>query len=259
MDIMEHKCMDSNKLLNDRKEKIGDIPIRILYKGDLQAASQNGCILFYHGLGASKDIQSKELVDLANSGFLAVGVDNVGHGDRVFADFKERFSENNPERVKNIVSAVSETASEINILINWLTDRQILQNNKLGIVGISMGAFIAYAIPMFDNRFKTMVAILGSPLWQDSPESPHNKITFYSKLSLLSLNAAKDNIVPAEHAKEFHLKLKNKYSDYEKRFKYIEYPNSGHFMEEDEWYECWNECLKWFKNRMTLSFASGSQ
>ena len=237
-------------MLCDRKEKIGGIPVRLLYKDDMETASKNGCILFYHGLGASKDIQSKELEDLANSGFLAVGVDNVGHGDREFADFEEHFSENNPERVKNIVSAVSETASEINILINWLTDNQILLNNKLGIVGISMGAFIAYAIPMFDDRLKTMVAILGSPLWEGKTESPHNKIEKYSKLSLLSLNAAKDNIVPAKYAEEFHLKLEKQYPDYEKRFKYIEYPKSGHFMEEDEWNECWNECLGWFENRL---------
>ena len=246
---MENKSTNTNRLTN-RKKMIGDIPVRLVYKKSRKTASQNGCILFYHGLGASKDKQLKEVEDLACLGFFVVGVDNVGHGDREFDDFEERFLENNSDRVKNIISAVLQTASEITLLIDWLTNNKILINGKLGIAGISMGAFITYAIPMFDDRPKTVVAILGSPQWDGFPESPHNKIQIYSKLSLLSLNAGKDDVVPTEQTKEFHLKLKKHYLDYEQRFKYFEYPNSGHFMEEDDWDKCWDQCLKWFKDRL---------
>ena len=76
----------NNNTLTNQKKMIGDIPVRLVYKNDLRAASHRGCILFYHGLGASKDKQLKELMDLASSGFLVVGVDNVGHGDREFDD-----------------------------------------------------------------------------------------------------------------------------------------------------------------------------
>ena len=246
---MNNELLDNNTL-TDRKEMCGNIPVRILHKDDQNTASQNGCILFYHGLGASKDKQFKELEDLANNGFLAVGGDNVGHGDREFDDFEERFSEDNPDRVKNIICAVRETASEINFLVNWLIDTKLLINDKIGVVGISLGGFIAYAVPMFDDRPKTVVSILGSPQWEEVSESPGDRIEKYSKLSLLSLNAGMDMLVPPEQAKEFHIKLKKHYTDYEQRFKYIEYPDSGHFMEEEDWLECWEQCLNWFKSRL---------
>ena len=113
-----------------------------------------------------------------------------------------------------------------------------------------MGAFISYAIPIIDNRVKAIVAILGSPQWNGFSESPHEKIEKYDKLSLLSLNAGKDIIVSAKHTKEFHLNLQSYYSDYESRFEYIEYPDSGHFMDENDWEKCWKQCLEWLKEKL---------
>ena len=247
---MDNNYSNNHNILTSQNIMIGDIPIRLMYKSDMGTASRNGCILFYHGLGASKDKQGKELEDLASSGFLAIGIDNVGHGDREFNDFDERFSENNPDKVKNIISAVRETASEINFLINELIDKKILINNKLGIAGISMGAFIAYTIPMFDNRPKVMVAILGSPILEGMPVSPSNEMKDFRELSLLSMNAGKDRIVPPEQTRELHLKLKEFYPDYKSRFKYIEYPNSGHFMEEEDWNKSWEQCINWFERKL---------
>ena len=247
---MAYRCLDENNILTDRKTIIGDIPVRLIYKNRQFTASDNGCIILYHGLGGSKDKQTKELEELACAGFLAVGVDNVGHGERVFKDFDERFSEDNPERVSNILKAVWDTASEIKNLIYGLVSSKVLINDKLGIAGISMGGFIAYAVPILDSRIKTAVSILGSPIWGNYIESPHNNIDKYTEISLLSLNAGKDEIVPAKEAKEFHLDLKKHYSDYDSRFKYIEYPDSGHNMEENDWNLCWHECMNWFKKRL---------
>ncbi len=52
-----------------------------VYEGSLDAA-ERGCILFFHGLGASKDVQLPDLESLAARGFLVVGVGGVGHGER---------------------------------------------------------------------------------------------------------------------------------------------------------------------------------
>ena len=246
---MNNNDSNNHEIVNSQCLMIGDIPIRLIYKNTMETASRNGAVLFYHGLGASKDKQMKELEDLASLGFLAVGIDNVGHGDRKFDDFEERFSETNTGRVNNIISAVRETAAEINLLINGLLDKKMVINSKIGIVGISMGAFIAYAIPMLDDRPKTMVAILGSPTLEGVSISSSNEIEKFHNLSLLSMNAGKDRVVPPEQTRELHLKLKEFYPDYNSRFKYIEYPDSGHFMEEDDWNKCWNKCLEWFKNR----------
>ncbi len=247
---MTIRCLDDNNILTDRKTFVGNIPIRLIYKNRQFTASENGCIIFYHGLGASKDKQTKELEELACAGFLAIGVDNVGHGERLYKDFDERFSEDNPDRIKNILKTVWDTASEIKTLIYGLVSSKILINDKLGVAGISMGAFVSYAVATLEPRIKTIVSILGSPTWGDYIQSPHHNIDKYSEVSLLSMNAGLDEIVPAEKAREFHMDLKKHYSDYDSRFKYIEYPNSGHFMEENDWNSCWQECMNWFEARL---------
>jgi len=236
--------------LNYQNDIISNIPILLAYKDNIKKSSSKGCVLFYHGLGAAKDKQLKELNSIADNGFLAIGIDNVGHGEREYCDFEERFSDKNPDKIKNIYNAVKETALEINQLINGLTKKKYLINNKLGIVGISMGAFISYEVPLHTDKIKTIVAILGSPIWKNLPDNSDLKLKKYSSLSLLSQNAGKDIWVPAVGSKEFHDKLKEEYNDYAKSFKYVEYPESGHFMEENDWNECWSETLKWLDKKI---------
>ncbi len=61
------------------------------------AHAHRGTILFYHGLSVGIADQTRELHSLAREGFVVIGVDNVGHGERRYADFEVRFSHDNPE------------------------------------------------------------------------------------------------------------------------------------------------------------------
>jgi cephalosporin-C deacetylase-like acetyl esterase len=49
-------------------------------------------VLWYHGFTADRNASRPELETLAKVGFLAVGVDAVGHGARWLPDFDERFA-----------------------------------------------------------------------------------------------------------------------------------------------------------------------
>ncbi|MCP4181633.1 MAG: hypothetical protein GY756_28035 [bacterium] len=231
-----------------KKIFIGKIPTLFISEKKIENNNDKSCILFYHGLGASKDIQLNELESLASNGFLVIGIDNVGHGDRRYSDYDEKFSENNPKRLQNIIDAVDATACEVGIIIDYLIGNKIVKANNIGIVGISMGAFIAYKIPTLENRIKTISAILGSP--EHSFNNIDNYIKKYSATSLLSQNATHDNIVPPIETRELHQEFKNFYVDYRDRFKYVEYPNSGHFMEEKEWNKCWNLNLQWLTEKL---------
>ena len=199
-------------------------------------------------MSASKDIQLAELESLASNGFLAVGIDNVGHGDRQYTDFDARFSEDNQNRLQNIINAVNATADEIGLIIDYLVSNKIANESSIGIAGISMGAFIAYKIPTLDHRVKTISAILGSP--EHSFTNMNNYVKQYDSISLLSQNAAKDNLVSPCKARNLHHKLKKSFKNYNERFKYIEYQNSGHFMEEADWIQCWDLNLEWFKKML---------
>ncbi|MBI2265239.1 MAG: hypothetical protein HYU64_08710 [Armatimonadetes bacterium] len=74
------------------KATLGLAPALLVYKENLEKAAIKGTILFYHGLSAAKETNLKELRSLADAGFLAVGLDNIGHGERRYSDFERRFS-----------------------------------------------------------------------------------------------------------------------------------------------------------------------
>jgi alpha-beta hydrolase superfamily lysophospholipase len=58
---------------------IATAPALALFDGSSEQSGKCGTILFYHGFGASKERHIDELRLLADAGFLAIGIDSVGH------------------------------------------------------------------------------------------------------------------------------------------------------------------------------------
>ena len=63
------------------KFHIGSIPAVLFAREDVFEAKQKRAVILYHGSSASKETHEKELLSLADSGFLAIGIDNVGHDE----------------------------------------------------------------------------------------------------------------------------------------------------------------------------------
>jgi len=223
-------------------------PALWVYSGDLNRASAQGAVFFFHGLGSSKDQQQKELVSLAERGFLAIGVDNMGHGERLYPDFDQRFAGENPDFGKELLGAVAQTAQELPRLIDAYLQAGIIHPDKLGVVGVSMGGYIAYAAVLAEPRLKVASVILGSPHWWEVPgESPDHYPERFFPTALLSQNAGQDNSVPAHYARDFHQTLAAYYTAAPQRQQYVEYPESGHFMRESDWNQCWERNLNWLE------------
>lgn len=103
---------------------IGDAPTLFFFKESIEKAASKGTILFYHGLGSRKEDQVKELTSLAENGFLAVGIDNVAHGERRHAQFDELFSDANSENWEKIMTeTVIDTVKEIPFIIQYLQEK----------------------------------------------------------------------------------------------------------------------------------------
>lgn len=51
------------------QRELEGVPVVTVYKGFLDAAADRGCILFFHGLGASNDVQLPNLESLAARDF----------------------------------------------------------------------------------------------------------------------------------------------------------------------------------------------
>ena len=182
-------------MITSETRKFGDIPTLIVYKDSIEEATQNGTILLFHGFGSSKEEQRDQLESLAHRGFLTVGVDIVGHGERRYHDFESRFFADNPVGQQEFLQAVWETAKEVPWVIDELNQARLIKEQRVGIAGISMGGHVVYNAIIQDSRIKVAVSILGAPQWKlDLPESPHRHPDQFSAIKLMSQNAGQDEI-----------------------------------------------------------------
>ena len=238
------------KRINENEYLFEDVPVLIIYD-DLESARNRGCILFFHGFFGSKESNIDILRNLAEDGYIVVGVDNYGHGKRKLENFGEVFSDKNPNIEENFLNAVIKTAHNVPSLIDELIKRNFAREDKIGMAGISMGGYITYTAITIDTRIKTAVSIIGSPKYKlNIPESPHNHIDKFNKVHLLSQNVTNDSVVPTKFTSEFHEKLKIEYKDYSSRFNYIEYPKSDHMMVVEEWEWSVERLREWFKKHL---------
>lgn len=213
-----------------------------------------GTVLVYHGLTAGKDTQEKELRSLAQRGFLAIGVDAVGHGERRFLDLESRLE--GPDYHLEFLQMVRSTVAEIPPLVSQLRER-FPRAGRFGLTGISMGGYIAFAAAVNQEYLEAVAPILGSPDWAArSPlplpselfqESPHHTPEWFNPTALLIQNAGRDEHVDPRPAREFVREARTYYAAYPERIAYYEYPDSGHFMKEEDWNALWERTVGWFE------------
>jgi hypothetical protein len=231
-------------MMEQQNLKINNIPLLLCYNNSLEIAVAKGTVLVCHGLFSRKEDNAKELTSLADAGFLAIGIDAPRHGERRDAQLENDMK----DRENNVFTELLTSAvTEYNDLLYQLENKQLIKNEKVGITGISMGGYIAYAMALHP-MIKAAVPILASPVFsRDLPESPHHHYKSFSPTPLLALNARLDQSVPPHHSREFIEKLRPCYQSVPTHLDYIEYPNSGHFMEEDEWNDLWQRTVGWFQ------------
>jgi len=225
---------------------LGSIPVLMTFEGSAARAAERGTILLYHGFTACKESGTKEFQSLAARGFLVVGPDNVGHGERRYPDFDRRFGAAEAARwEERFLEAVRATADEVPQLLDQLEQRGLAHPDRVGISGISMGGYIAYGAMLRDRRLRVAAPILGSPLW-NAPDSPHLTLDRFFPAAILSQNAGQDQSVPPQYARDFHWHLRQHYGADPERQRYVEFPDSGHFMGEEDWTLLWANVVGWF-------------
>jgi len=232
--------------VHDERTELLDIPLRMVYEGNHEAAAERGLVLFYHGFGAAIEGQTRELHELAECGYLTLGVDNVGHGLRRAPDFDQRFT--GAAFFGNFLDAVSATALEIPGLVDELICRGWARPGRIGVAGISMGGYIAYAAVAAERRISVCTPILGSPRFGgERPESPDRHPQRFPPVALLAQNAGADESVPPRFARDFHEQLEGLYRAFPERLGYREFADCGHIMPGAAWEELWANVLAWYR------------
>jgi uncharacterized protein len=242
MDIRSHMCT------------LGAAPGLACFTGAPEACAQRGTVLVYHGFGQSKDACAPVLQRLASAGFLAIGIDAIGHGERRYADFATRFPPLAPDLVGNtdieaaFLEVVRASAHEIPGLIDTLIARGWVCSNRIGIAGHSFGGFVTYAAVVLDKRIQAAAAVVGSPEWKlPWPDSPHRAVDRFFPTAILSQTAGQDTQAPPDCVYALHQRLAPYYERAPERLRHIEYPNSAHNLSAADWDAAWQCVLMWFE------------
>ena len=215
-----------------------------------------GAVLVLHGLGASAQEQRPELVSIAGAGLAAVALDAPHHGSRRDGWLDQMAAARPPESHIMLLRLIREALPEVRRAIDHLSAEG---HGPVGIVGISMGAYIALAAATEDDRIRATVSILGSPDW--SPRTgpiptemralmayaPVERPADLARHPLLLCNAGRDEHVPARFARDFSRRVAASYPALGPQVHYVEYAESGHFMRPEDWQDVWARTLAFLR------------
>lgn len=212
-----------------------------------------GTVLLYHGLGAAKEVQRKELFWLGEAGLRGLCIDAPHHGERNdgLLEWLENAENPHPDFIKIVLEATKEVPELV-------AHCKSVYGGGVAIAGISLGGFISFAAPMLAKDLVASIPILGSPDWaprdwrKPTPElqslmqqSPVRHPSAFAPCPVLAMNAGRDVLVPPGPARTFIDELRAHYAGKEDRVQYREFPESEHMMREEDWIKLWQEAISW--------------
>ena len=203
-------------------------------------------VLWFHGLGVSKNTHEKELQQLADAGFLAVGVDAAGHGERSLPTLSQRIADASQEEALRLMLPLAElTARDVPLVVRSLVGQGLTDERRVALAGISMGAYVVYRAAAIVQGIRAAVALLGSPAWPEGI-SPHWDPAAFRHTALLSITAERDVNVPPDAARAFHDVL-DADANRTAPARYLELRGASHLMNESDWARAMSETLAWLR------------
>ena len=115
------------------------------------------CLVILHGLGGSKEMMAGLALFAAANGYAALAIDEYGQGERP----KDQIG----TQAEQLARGVRQTAVDVRRGLDYLGTRQDINSQKIGLVGVSLGAIIGTVTAGVEPRLKATALISGGGDW----------------------------------------------------------------------------------------------
>lgn len=236
--------MKKYPLVDISEVELSGIPC-IYVKPNFVSESDLPTILLYHGWSSNKENFRFIAIVLAQNGYKVIVPDAVDHGVRATLDY-----ENIEVMRENFWRVVFETVKESELLIKEAIQKFGVNDQKIGVMGSSMGGFISSGIFAKNQDIKCLINMNGACAWEKAEHSFKElhgiefatqdqmtyikendpmkfKETFYPR-GILLLHGDSDTQVSINTQRYFYNEMKESYKDSDK-IQLIESPGLDHY------------------------------
>jgi pimeloyl-ACP methyl ester carboxylesterase len=217
-----------------------------------------------HGFTRSREDWRDRIPKLVARGYFAAALDNRGHGQRNRPGFLTRANRDGTWEVLEIRKLIDETAEDIRAVIDGILRVETVDGARIGVAGVSMGAFASLKATVLDPRVRAVVSNIGSPFWDDEfpgtieendPDrrrilqdfaAGHQPAAFPERFfprAVLFQTGGVDPHLDPRRVSEFARRLGDSYAGHLEREQCIEYPGIAHEFTP----EMWAKALGWFE------------
>ncbi|WP_071393875.1 alpha/beta fold hydrolase [Bacillus tuaregi] len=247
------------------KKSVNDIPVLHLAKKNL-FHDRLPLVLFMHGFTSAKENNLHYAYLLAEKGFRVVLPEAMYHGERQVNMSKEKL-------MVHFWDIVLQSIDEIEVLRQYYFSENLIDPDRIGLVGTSMGGIITLGSLTRYKWIKAAVSLMGMPYYEKYAllqineikkrglKLPFNEEQLASLLKklieldlsrqpkkleqrpLLFWHGKQDPIVPFSYTYDFYERIKPLYEENPKKLQFIIDEKSGHKVSREgvlktvEWFE----------------------
>lgn len=233
---------ESSRVVRIEKHRVGGEITVLTFEttddGDAGGAAGRPLVFVLHGLMSRKERHLELCLQLSDAGFLACTLDARLHGERTGPETAALGGELNAAFALAFAEAILGTAMDLAIVADYF------ERPRYGVIGHSMGGYVALKAAVTDPRAAVIVSIAGNPDWTLLPdgarlppvaealareESPITHSIEIWPRPLLLLHGAQDRTVPIQGARSLYSALlAARYAEDPSRVALVEYPEAGH-------------------------------
>jgi pimeloyl-ACP methyl ester carboxylesterase len=261
-----NKMLLSDKHFEFEKGSVEGIPTLSCFNTDKKTGPRP-LVFLSHAFQSSKEFWQDKLAFLAAAGYFAVAMDNKGHGERNGPDFKSQVFTKHGFNLYEVRRLIKETADDIPILIDHFITHKTIDAARIGMLGVSMGGFIAFRALVIEKRISVATPVIASPYFDETPrdvplanrpeinralEAYSQKYSpagfaerFYPRAVLIQVGG-RDKHLDAGRVEQFYKTLLPYYAKGPDKLRFIQEDNSGHDFTES----MWQNVTKWFQKHL---------